>query len=210
LLLTTNAAASPSHQNNSGAVLNFNSFGRSNTLDRKLKPLNTVQQQSISFSQRMSMSGAPPSTPTKSSFLQPESSSGVSNTGSPLQQQQQQRNSLISLKSPATAASQQSASVYGQLMGSGQHAKRPLSQDPIMEMSNEPSYLIVNGQVQHQQVHGLGNYGSGNYQNMIDMSGNVPATGTLSKAQLISMELENAKSQIQLLTNQLNQNVSLF
>ncbi len=48
------------------------------------------------------------------------------------------------------------------------------------------------------------------YQNIADMKNGGSSTGTLSKAQLLNMELENARNQIQILTNQLNQSVSVF
>ncbi len=56
------------------------------------------------------------------------------------------------------------------------NAKRPLSQEPILEINNENSYIV---------------------------------TSTLSKTQLMSMELENATNHINNLTNQINTNVSL-
>lgn len=115
--------------------LNLNSFGRSNTLDRKLKPL---QQINITSSQ-----------------------------------QQQQRNSLslsIQLKSPLNYA----------------NSKRPVSQDTILENSNEDKVgQLVN--------------------NITPL--NCPPTGTLSKIQHLNYELESAKTRVATLSNQLNSSV---
>ncbi len=71
-----------------------------------------------------------------------------------------------------------------------------------MEMGNEPSCVGFMSGPQN------GAFVNSSYQNILDVVNSVGNTGTLSKAQMLNMELENARNQIQILTNQLNQSVS--
>lgn len=137
--------------------LNLHSFGRSNTLDRKLKPLVTTRTSSVdNNNDEVKL--------TTGKLVEPI-----------------QRNSLINLKT--------------NLMFNGH--KRPLSQDTIMEMNNESTANCLNI---------ISNKLSQNSINYLNSTGN----GTLTKYQQLSIELENAKSRLATVSNQLNQSVSLL
>lgn len=138
---------------------NLNSFGRSNTLDRKLKPLN----QDVSVSK-------------------------FKNNSFKLNADdyREQRNSLnIQLKSPSSSSYRSSFQ--------NQSSKRPLSQEPIMEITAE--IPIDTCEV---------------YSPNLSTECGFNQAGTMSKIQQLSYELENSKNRIISLTNQLNSNVSII
>lgn len=138
--------------------INLNSFGRSNTLDRKLKPLN--QDASVPKFKN-------------NTFRQ---------NGDDYKEQ---RNSLnIQLKSPSCNSYRSSFQ---------NSSKRPLSQEPIMEITAEIPIDTCDAFC----------------TNFASNSG-FSQTGTISTIQKLSYELENAKNRIISLTNQLNSNVSIF
>lgn len=145
------------HSNMPVNSINLNSFGRSNTLDRKLKPLN---QDASKFK--------------NNSFKQNADD------------YKEQRNSLnIQLKSPSSGSYRSSFQ--------NSSSKRPLSQEPIMEITAE---------IPIDTCH--------TYNSNISSEYGFNQAGTMSKIQQLSYELENAKNRILSLTNQLNSNVSIF
>ena len=169
---TSKKSSAKNYDNLDKTDLNFNLFGRSNTLDRQLKPLNPIALTSKSVdSKNISTNETPNSPSQKNQYQQPPTTP--------------QRNSLINLKNNMTYNNPTT------------NTKRPLSQDPIIEMNNETSFLNAANRP-HLLINGASNFSS----NIVS------ATGTLSKAQQLNIELENAKNRILTLTHQLNQNVS--
>lgn len=152
------ATNSINHYNMPVNSINLNSFGRSNTLDRKLKPLN--QDTSVSKFKN-------------------------NNFRQNVDEYKDHRNSLnIQLKSPSCNSYRSSFQ---------NSSKRPLSQEPIMEITAE---------IPIDNCEFIG-------ANFTPDCG-FNQTGTISKIQQLSYELENAKNRIISLTNQLNSNVSIF
>ena len=202
LLLTTSSY----QQQASG--LNLNSFGRSNTLDRKLKPLltqssqmpllNTVKtsklineannihvysnslERNLSFNQqRQFMAKNGPNSLNRNNLMfNMTNSTFMPQTNGQSVCTSPQRNSL---NIPLKT-------------GPFQTNKRPLSQDPMIESNS--SFLISSSASSNDII-------SFNTNNI-----STPNQFSLSTIQQLKSELENARARILTLTNQLNNNVN--
>ncbi|CAF0722042.1 unnamed protein product [Brachionus calyciflorus] len=160
------------------ASINLNSFGRSNTLDRKLKNQNESSSSSINKYK------------INNSYIQVQHQQQQISFQNDELHMKDQRNSLnIQLKSPSS----NSYRINNINNCNTTPSKRPLSQEPIMEITTE-IHLDEND----------------NFTNNLNSSiFSFNPSGTMSKMQQVSYELENAKNRILSLTNQLNSNAQL-